>query len=878
MNYPGCEVEILESTMNFHLDNDCSSKQATESEGTFLAVKNSEERMTNCTEQFELNPKTFQTAVVDHTAKDDLATLSPKNKCGITSPSKFSSCKLSLSKKRLLSQNKHKLSKKVRPTSGSDDKILVEMSRDVISPEYSKATCKNIDNDSVKLDVFCSETSSPSEKMELPELLNELDSGTGYSSKQDHEINVVPLQNCSDIKNVSKGKTTNVPEILEDEGALKQENNSVPYYLKNFLHITEYVLSQKDDKKLFDEDDMTHIRNFQQLTEAGQKLYVRLFQRKHKWIRPQKIEYKEIAENILPTLEELVKAQLLHDVNDLEELEETLNLLNPLELKTLCKTLGIGPGTKGKKETIAAILKHGREHKSVFQSKFSPNITGVILKKARQVVGTCFKLTELPRRVFTRILMLFSLPSAVEDEDDACGGQQHQLVTLLLVNRGQLVFPTTTIHRETVLFETREDLIRYEVARQLETDLLSLFEGKDYEMAYKLFLNVKEIYLHYCSQMQPDKDNILPVFLRCFTAGHVYIRCLSRGVEILQKLRRYKDAVDMLQTLVDQKVYCLDYRGRWYDRIALNLDQHLKQPEKAFSVIKTALADISVRTGHRFALFSRAQKICSSSSNKKLELRLEELPEIMSVREAPKVVIKGRLFPRALPGYKTVFISMDSAESSSVGDVVIIPVEELALQHYKQEGFTQGIHGEGSTFSMLFCLLFWDIIYESKVEDVFRTPYQSYPLDLNSDQFYTHRISEIQDRLQEIKNATIEELQSKIDQTWGAHHGKVCLVNWDIFGSLESVQGLIKCLGNGLVSGICQRLAQDYRHCRSGVPDLVVWNPEICTVKFVEVKGPGDRLSPKQVMWLDYLLSLGASAEVCHVEGVGSRKLRKTET
>lgn len=34
-----------------------------------------------------------------------------------------------------------------------------------------------------------------------------------------------------------------------------------------------------------------------------------------------------------------------------------------------------------------------------------------------------------------------------------------------------------------------------------------------------------------------------------------------------------------------------------------------------------------------------------------------------------------------------------------------------------------------------------------------------------------------------------------------------------------------------------------------------------------EVKGPGDRLSHKQMLWLDYLLKLGVDAEVCHVKG-----------
>lgn len=34
-----------------------------------------------------------------------------------------------------------------------------------------------------------------------------------------------------------------------------------------------------------------------------------------------------------------------------------------------------------------------------------------------------------------------------------------------------------------------------------------------------------------------------------------------------------------------------------------------------------------------------------------------------------------------------------------------------------------------------------------------------------------------------------------------------------------------------------------------------------------EVKGPGDRLSHKQILWIDYLLGLGVDAEVCHVKG-----------
>ena len=43
---------------------------------------------------------------------------------------------------------------------------------------------------------------------------------------------------------------------------------------------------------------------------------------------------------------------------------------------------------------------------------------------------------------------------------------------------------------------------------------------------------------------------------------------------------RYQQAVEQLEELTKQKVYHPDYRGRWYDRLALNTEQHLKQPGK----------------------------------------------------------------------------------------------------------------------------------------------------------------------------------------------------------------------------------------------------------------------------------------------------------
>jgi fanconi-associated nuclease 1 len=87
---------------------------------------------------------------------------------------------------------------------------------------------------------------------------------------------------------------------------------------------------------------------------------------------------------------------------------------------------------------------------------------------------------------------------------------------------------------------------------------------------------------------------------------------------------------------------------------------------------------------------------------------------------------------------------------------------------------------------------------------------------------------------------------------------------------------------------VCRCLAEDYAHWSGGFPDLILWNAAArqCKVRppgtgsasvgatnrpkrqFVEVKGPGDRLSDTQRVWLSTLAALGADVALCHVQGV----------
>jgi fanconi-associated nuclease 1 len=97
---------------------------------------------------------------------------------------------------------------------------------------------------------------------------------------------------------------------------------------------------------------------------------------------------------------------------------------------------------------------------------------------------------------------------------------------------------------------------------------------------------------------------------------------------------------------------------------------------------------------------------------------------------------------------------------------------------------------------------------------------------------------------------------------------------------------------------LCRVLCEDYAQRGSGVPDLFIWNYEEKHCKFVEVKGPGDRLQENQKvrislgcqaectilksmsiqLWVDVMQRAEVKVEVCHVEEQGKSTTTKRQT
>eukprot|EP01027_Heterolobosea_sp_BB2_P019476 GEZU01027349.1.p1 GENE.GEZU01027349.1~~GEZU01027349.1.p1 ORF type:complete len:556 (-),score=130.14 GEZU01027349.1:166-1833(-) len=371
------------------------------------------------------------------------------------------------------------------------------------------------------------------------------------------------------------------------------------------------------------------------------------------------------------------------------------------------------------------------------------------------------------------------------------------------------------------------------------------------------------------------------LFLLRFTAGWVNASIVNVGIMLLEMAKNYEQAVLHLWCLLDSP-FSPGRRGKWWNRLAINLE-HLGKKREALEVCVSALNDPHVRTGERLSIEKRFQRLCKTLHVTSAKARLHDHSLLTDkIRTARDVYIRGRPL-QMITGRKSTFIGYKGNNCS---------VEELALQFYEIKGDWKGIHCEGGVFRALFSLLFWDILFCDSVPYVFQTPYQDAPLDLNTDAFYSSRKDMIEAQLEFIRNNTnnanvpkdgnteaseaagqarVEEsgVSRFLARIFEEHYGQSCVgVDWNRI-SLPALQMIAACVGGPTLAAICRVLAEDYKHYASGMPDLLLWNAETRKAKFVEVKGPRDRLSDKQRIWIDLLLTeAAADVEVCHVSSV----------
>ncbi|KAM7285756.1 fanconi-associated nuclease 1 isoform X2 [Ixodes scapularis] len=227
-----------------------------------------------------------------------------------------------------------------------------------------------------------------------------------------------------------------------------------------------------DDWRLFSDEEKQMFATFLDADEKCQKLLARLLQRKHIWRKASKITYPDIAENLESVLLALQEKGYLEDVAHLNDLATTMSLLSPMETKSLAQMFRLKTSGRGKGNLAESLLEHCSKQQSVLAGSPRNTLEQLALKK----------------------------------------------YGLQLVSAGKMAFPEYQVWRKDILFAEREDLIRYETARVLESQLMQAALDKKWAKARELLDNVEAL------ARTPDS-----------------VQCGKRQVEITTSVLVYQD-------------------------------------------------------------------------------------------------------------------------------------------------------------------------------------------------------------------------------------------------------------------------------------------------------------------------------------------------
>ncbi|CAM9132352.1 unnamed protein product, partial [Ectocarpus fasciculatus] len=137
-------------------------------------------------------------------------------------------------------------------------------------------------------------------------------------------------------------------------------------------------------------------------------------------------------------------------------------------------------------------------------------------------------------------------------------------------------------------------------------------------------------------------------------------------------------------------------------------------------------------------------------------------------------------------------------------------------------GNWRGWHCEGSPLRTLFGLIMWEILFLDTVENVFYTPYQDQPLDLQYGAvFYKNREKEIKGRFEWLENSNMSAVLEDLSRTYRKYYKCRCIsVSW--VHPLHIIQAIaLGMKGNGLIA-LCKLMLSNFRHFQGGAPDLLL--------------------------------------------------------
>ncbi|XP_071651424.1 fanconi-associated nuclease 1 isoform X1 [Temnothorax longispinosus] len=629
-------------------------------------------------------------------------------------------------------------------------------------------------------------------------------------------------------------------------------------YSLHFFQVIVTVFSNPINCGYFTQDELDLIFSLITLQKPAQALFIRMLKRKHTWHRISNIKYDEISNDLKPIFDELVSRSIFQSNTKEEDLSVLLNLLQVDEIRKICQESKIN--VSGKKENIIqSILKFCRKTKSLFPGMATPasKLRALVARR----LGDCILLNTRVKEVVDRTITLL-IPS-----QDPTETLVDLFLMLLRIETDEIKFPEITTS-DFPIFASRGHLLRYIEAKSTLTNVLSAIEEKQWETVRKLGTLAARQRLPLFMKMESEslQNSNLPHYIRHFMPGYMWLKVLSKSIDAFKKMKETMPlAIEFLRMLINQDCHMKHRKGQWYSELIKIEMVHRKNLEDSVAVLSDAMTYESLTEVDRLDLLDRAEKIVKRKSGisehaKAFVKRMLDNGFRTQLTSPNSTTIKGTLCGNASQR-KSVWRISNGVDQQTYGSV-----ESLALYYYKCEGYVKGMHCEGAFPITLFATLFWDEIYDMKIPGAWVSLYQDAPLDLYSSEFYKNRKKQIDMKLQMVRKYDSEKLSKHLKREFELHCEYKSIAQGNIFNDSSSLQEVAFCLGVEGVVGICERLIYNFPLWKAGFPDIFVWNARTKQYKIVEVKGPGDSLSTKQKLWLDYLNQLGLNTEVCYCE------------
>ncbi|KAM5431303.1 putative phosphodiesterase I [Microsporum canis] len=591
-------------------------------------------------------------------------------------------------------------------------------------------------------------------------------------------------------------------------------------------------------------------------------------------------------------------------MEEIETIEEASSLLLLDELKALAKAAKI-PG-KNKKDLIKGLCnasssqtglawispsdaeREGDTDATSIGHTAGNNKTGIrtafFQKKIFDCTGDCIRLSSGPLKLFERVHLVFYRSTQWSEKS---------LISIILAKISRKNYPSYIVSRSNSIFPSRPDLLEFEAALRTQFDMDKEMEsnGSSIDEKIKIVRQIAEaVYPRWKALLREEQskeerlyDYGEGAYLRRFSPAWVYTRIIHKGLWSLGRLKEHKLEHETLKELLDQRLFHSARRGTWYQRKAL-LEEHYmwsldtsdnlsddgrkrKWRHQALRTCEDGLRDPDCHIIFHYNLQKRITKLERSLKIAKREQH--DFSHVMLAKPEERTV-QGIRIEKELP------VKQLNGKSAGNNDVKVkgrptvwvderegggeCRVENMCLSWYRDHGW-KGFHCESGILRTLFGYLFYDIMF-TYIPNVFQTPFQTCPLDLHTDSFYSSRVSEINSRLAQISNGEAQNIICGVHERESSK--QTCAIGIDWSFALSDLIEIAQCFRGEALATICQVMAQEYQQRGGGIPDLFLWRMDTKEVMFSEVKSESDRLSDTQRLWIHVLTGAGVKVELCN--------------